>query len=54
MIKFYQIFGNDEEIPMKEKYEYPVAELVELTCDDIIMTSGGNEDTSQDDGWGDE
>ena len=24
---------------MKEKYEYPVAEVVELTCDDIIMTS---------------
>lgn len=40
---------------MKEKYEYPVAEVVELTCDDIIMTSiTESPDTGEDGGWGDE
>lgn len=39
---------------MKEKYEYPVAELVELTCDDIIMTSAGTDtDTPDFGGWED-
>ena len=36
---------------MKEKYEYPVAELVELTCDDVIMTS--NDANYDDGGWED-
>lgn len=36
---------------MKEKYEYPVAELVELACDDIIMTSGGSDNIYGDEDW---
>lgn len=40
---------------MKERYENPVAELVELACDDIIMTSIPEGPGTEEDGdWGDD
>ena len=39
---------------MKERYESPVAELVEVACEDVILASLPSFESDPEEDWGDE